>query len=447
MIDSNPHTQHNIENLLNAFNKNNEGDIREIIKGLTNLELAKFIEIADPEHIKYFCSKFINGEILTYLPAEIRSEVLIIIGEKKYANLIVELDVEDILVVIQDLEPEKQNVVLSLLDNSEVKEILQELLSYPEESAGRLIHKDFIVIPENWTVNQAVEFIRLKRNIPEHHNQLFVVNHKMQPVGKIELSDILFSKKYTKVKEKMHTELNLITTDLDQEAVADIFRQHDLISTAVVNDNGEIVGLISADDIVDVVTKEAEEDILHLGGLSSTDITNTITQTILKRIPWLLVTFLAINLASFVVGIFDKVLIQSVELAILMPIIAAMGGNAGVQASTIAVSAIATKKLNNINTSKLIFKELLIGFANGVILSSLTVLIISVRFHSVNIEIIFSLSMIIVFSIATFVGSAIPILLNKMGFDPALSSSIVTSAITDLLGFATLLSIASLLLS
>lgn len=437
----------NIRNLVDAFNEERADAIDLVVRGVSDQVLVEFLEVAHFDHRKHFIEMYINESILTDISTKIKEEVLEIIGFANYSALVAKLDVEDALITIQDFDDVLQQKILSRLPSNEAKEILKELLSYPVESAGRLIHKDFIIIPEHWSIAQSVDFLRLRKNIPKNQNQIFIVNKELQPIGTIELSDILFSKKDTKIRDKMNIALHLVTTDLDQEAVANIFRQYSLLSTAAVNESGQIVGLISADDIVDVIAKEAEEDILHLGGVSSTDVSNTFTETVFKRLPWLLITFLAINLTSVVIGLFEKVLLHSVELAMLMPIIAAMGGNAGVQASTIAVRALATKKLTHVNTLRLIMKELLLGFANGVIVSAFAILIIAIRFHSFKIEIIFSISMIIVFSAATFLGSAIPILLHRMGFDPALSSSVVTSSITDMIGFSILLGVASLLLS
>ena len=445
MVDGNFSDEEDIKALLNAFYEEDVEKIDLIIKKLNNQVLIEFLEVVNDESRERFIKNYLNEFILIGVSSEIKIEVLEILGAEKYAEFVAKLDVEDVLIAIQELDQKSQHQILSLLPNNEMKEVLKELLSYPEESAGRLIHKDFIVIPEHWSINQSLDFLRMQDNIPKNYNQIFIVNRKLQPVGKIELSDMLFSKKSAKIQDRMNQNLHLITTDLDQEAVADIFRQYNLLSTAVVNDAGEMVGLISADDIVDVVIKEAEEDMLHLGGVSSTDISSKFSKTVFKRLPWLLITFCAINLTSLVVGLFEKELIKSVELAILMPIIAALGGNAGIQASTIAVRAIATKKLTNINTLRLVIKELFVGLTNGIILAACTVLIISLRFHNFEIEIVFSIAIIIVFSLATFIGSAIPILLNRIGFDPALSSSIITSAITDMIGFVTLLCIASLL--
>ncbi len=443
MIEKNLDHEEEITALIYAFNTEDESNISSIINTLDDVILVQFLEVASSEHREKFIKNYINELILIDISQEIKREIFDIVGVEKYTQMTVKLDVEDALVVIQELDKEKQSEILQLLPNDEKKRILHELLSYPEESAGRLINKDFIIIPEHWSTTQAINFLGMRRNIPSNQNQIFVVDKDLKPVGTIELSDILFSKKDTLIRQKVNEEIHVVTTDLDQEAVASIFQQYNLLSTAVVNECGQIVGLISADHIVEVVQKEAEEDIMHMGGVSSTDISTKFIRTILNRLPWLFITFLAINVTSVVVGFFEETIIKSVEIAILMPIIAAMGGNAGVQASTIAVRAIATKRLMNMNTFRLIVKELFVGFTNGVILSVCTIVIIAMRFHSFRTELIFSLSMIIVFSVATLVGSAIPILLNRIGFDPALSSSIVTSAITDLLGFCTLLGIAS----
>ena len=438
--------ENDIATLAEVFDEGNINEIDNIVDNTNVNTLANFLEVTNTDNREYFISNYINQYILIELSADFKKKVFDLIGVDKYTELISNLGVEDALIAIQDLSYEEQKEILRLLPDTEAKDVLYELLAYPEESAGRLIQKDFIIIPEYWNMNQVVDFLRIRQNIPKNQNHIFVVNKELKPVGKIELSDIIFSKKDTKVSEQMHKELHLVTTDLDQEEVANIFQQYDLLSTAVINNEGQIVGIISADDIVDVVKKEAEEDILHLGKVSTTDINTTFIKTICRRLPWLFITFLAINLTSFTVGLFEKTLLKSVELAILMPVIAAMGGNAGIQASTIAVRAIVTGKLTNINTMRLMTKELFVGLTNGIILSFCTVLIIALRFHSIRIEGIFALSMIIVFSVSTFIGSAIPIILNKAGADPALSSSIITSAITDMLSFSALLAVATFLL-
>ncbi len=425
------------------------GDVDKItnaIESTDNIILANFLEATNSDNKEKFIKYHINESILIELSSDLKSDVLELIGVEKYVELILRLEVEDELLAIQDLDYDMQQEILDRLPESESKDILYELLAYPEESAGRLIQKDFIIVPQNWTMNQVVEFLRIRKNIPKHQTHIFVVDRDLKPVGRLELSDIIFTKKNTKVSDQMERDLHVVTTDLDQEEVANIFQQYDLLSTAVINEEGKIVGTISADEIVNVIKQEAEEDILHLGKVSTTDISTTFMNTIYRRLPWLFITFLAINLTSVTVGLFETTLVKSVELVILMPIIAAMGGNAGIQASTIAVRAIVTGKLTNVNTLRLMVKELFIGFANGIILSSCTVLIVALRFHSLRVEAIFALSMIIVFSFATFVGSAIPIVLHKAGADPALSSSIITSAITDMLSFSALLVVAKFLL-
>lgn len=435
-----------IESLHFVFDTGDEDKIASVVQNIDNTVLTKFLETTNSEYREIFIKNYINENILIDTSIDLKEEILDTIGVNGYAHLVAKLDVEDALSVIQEFNHENKREILNLLPNGDTKELLEELLSYPEDSAGRLIHKDFIAIPESWTVDQVVNFLRAHKHIPRNQHQVFVVNKKLKPVGTIELSDILFSKKNTKIEQQMNQDLHLVTTSLDQEEVANIFRQYDLLSTAVVNEQGKMVGIISADDIVDVITKEAEEDILYLGGVSTTDISTKFIKTIFKRLPWLFITFLAINLTSLTVGLFEKTLQKSVELAILMPVIAAMGGNAGVQASTIAVRAIATGRLNNINSWRLLLKELFVGLVNGVILSILTMLIIALRFHNFTIEFVFVISMVVVCAVATVVGALIPIILNRLGADPALSSSIITSAITDMLGFSVLLGIATLLL-
>lgn len=384
--------------------------------------------------------------VLTELPREILDETVETIGLKKFAQIITSLPVDEIVDILEGVG---KGYVKQIVERfpSKLKKVIKEILAYPEESAGRLIHKDFIVVPKDWIVEQVLQFIRIQKRVPKYISEIFVVDEENRPIGSVSLNDILCAKSRSTIISLMQTNIRSIETGQDQEEVAQLFRDYSLHSAAVVDKDKKIVGVISIDDVVDIISEEAEEDILHAGKLSESDVNANIPNTVIHRIKWLILTFLSINFSSYIIGFFQLTLQQHVELAILMPIIAAMGGNAGIQASTVAVRALITKRLCYNNALRLFMKELAVGLCNGLIMSSLLVLIIALRFHSLALEGTFLISVTLVFALATSFGAAIPFIIEKFGGDPALSSSIVTSSFTDILAFVVLLSTASIILS
>ncbi|QHD65195.1 magnesium transporter [Neorickettsia findlayensis] len=383
--------------------------------------------------------------ILAEIPTELLRRIVETVGVRGFAQIITSLPVDEIVDILEEIEQDLVKKIVGFFP-SKLGKVIKEILAYPEESAGRLIHKDFIVIPKDWIIEQVLQFIRIQKQLPKYISEIFVVDEENHPIGSISLNDILCAKSRSSVRILMQTNIKTVETGQDQEEVARLFRDYSLRSIAVVDKNQRIVGVISIDDVVDVISEEAEEDILHAGKVSESDINSDVTNTVMRRIKWLLVTFLSINFSSYIIGFFQLTLQQHVELAILMPIIAAMGGNAGIQASTVAVRALITKRFCQGNALRLFVKELIVGLCNGLVMSALMVIIIALRFHNLALESTFLISITLVFALATSFGAAIPFIIEKFGGDPALSSSIITSSFTDILAFVVLLSTASIIL-
>jgi magnesium transporter len=436
------------EQLSEYLEKEDYNEVENCIQKLDQVQLVDFLTTTTYNIRENFIKNHLinHPNIIPDFTNDLIIEMIELIGEEKFGNIIKNLPTNEIIDILEDLDHETIKSITKCF-KWDTKRIIKEILSYPEESAGRLIHKDFIVIPKEWNIDQVLQFIRAQKKLPKYSNEIFVVDDYHKPIGSINLNDILFSKSRTKIESIMNFHIKTVNTDEDQEDVAKLFQNYSLNLAAVVNQSGEIIGVISIDDVIDVITEEAEEDILHAGKVSESDINATIFVTVFKRIKWLIITFLSINFSSYIIGFFDMTLKNHVELAILMPIIAAMGGNAGIQASTVAVRAIVTNQLTDLNAFRLLIKELLVGFCNGLIMSFLMIIVIMIRFHNLQLEYTFITTITLVFTLATSVGAAIPFIVEKLGGDPALSSSIITSSFTDILAFTVLLSIATLILS
>lgn len=420
-----------------------------LFKNLDTIKKADFLISASHIHREEFYKKFLkdNAEVMPELNTEILKEILAYLGMKDFTRLIRNLPSDEIYDIIEHFTQEIQEEILCQLPYYKAQ-VLTEVLSYPTESAGRMIQKDFITAHPDWTINQVIELLRTykTRHIQKELYDIYITDPDKRPIGRVNLTALLCNDRNTKISNIMLTDFKKIETGLGQEETAILFRKYELLSAPVINENQQMIGVISCDDIMHVIQEEAEEDLLHLGKISENDLNAGILHTFRKRIVWLFITFFTINIASFVIGFFNETLKKSVTISILMPIIAAMAGNSGMQSATIAIRALVTGQLSYINYRRVLLKELLIGLFNGIALSICIFTTILLRYHNMEIEFIFVFSMLFVVTIATVVGSAIPIIIHRLGGDPALSSSVITSSITDILSFLILLSISSIIL-
>ena len=436
--------------LINEFVDNsNISKLDRFVKNLHNADIAEIIQNLDDESRLKFILKvknYFDPEILTYLNESIRDEIIEQLDIKQLASNASALDVDDAVDVIEDLEESDKEVFLDNISESERK-LIKESLNYPEDSAGRLMQREFVSIDLDWNVGDAIDFLRKnKDNLPEDFYEIYLLNKSKKISGIVPLGRLMGSKRSTPletIKNKITRTINVLT---DQEEVAFQFNKYAMVSAPVINNNEEVIGSITVDDVVDVIEEEREEDILKLGGVGQADIYDAVIDTTKSRFSWLLVNLLTAVIASIVIGFFQASIEKVVALAVLMPIVASMGGNAGTQTLTVSVRALAMKELTTSNAFKIIAKETLVGGINGIIFAIIIGLLSSYWFEDYLLGIVIAMAMIINLLIAGMAGILIPITLNKFKIDPALASGVILTTITDVFGFLSFLGLASILL-
>jgi len=391
-----------------------------------------------------------DPEVLSELDETVREDVLEALGVQHAADAITELDSDDALMVFEEMDEERQKELLEQIPDEE-RTFIEEGLSYPEDSAGRLMQREVVTVPSHWNVGQCIDFVRRKADagedeLPSIFYDIFVIDVRRHPVGAISLSGLLRSRRQIPVTEVMEEEMHEIPVATDQEDVAFLFRQRDLVSAPVIDDDGRLVGAITIDDVVDVIHEEHEEDIMRLGGVIEDDLYRASISTARARFSWLVVNLLTAILASMVIGLFDATIEQVVALAVLMPIVASMGGNAGTQTLTVTVRALATKELTGSNAYRVITKEVIVGCFNGIAFAILAGLVAWLWFQSTTLGFVIAAAMVINMVIAGFAGTTIPIMLERFGADPAIASSVFLTTVTDVVGFFAFLGLAAMIL-
>ncbi|MCW4114719.1 magnesium transporter [Aurantimonas sp. MSK8Z-1] len=379
---------------------------------------------------------------LTELDEAIRLEIVDAMPNAQIAEAVRELNSDDAVYILEDLDEEDRKEILEQLPFRE-RIRLRRALEYPEESAGRRMQTEFVAVPPFWTVGQTIDYMREDEDLPERFSQIFVVDPSFKLLGAVDLDRVLRTKRPEKVEEIMHETRHAIPAVMDQEEAAQIFQQYDLLSAAVVDDSERLVGVLTIDDVVDMIQEEAEEDIRRLGGVGDEEISDTVLTAARSRIGWLLINLLTAFLASSVIGLFDATIQQMVALAVLMPIVASMGGNAGTQTMTVTVRALATRDLDIYNSGRIIRREVLVGLLNGVCFAVLVGLVAAVWFDNVGLGEVIGAAMIVNMIAAALAGMLIPLVLHRFGADPAIASGVFVTTVTDVVGFFGFLSFAS----
>ena len=448
-LNKNLSPQDYLSNIQQFLNEENEKELLNYSKEIHNADLAEIIQNLDDESRNKFIQVIKNNfdpEILTYLNDSLREEVINKLDIKQLASDFKELDIDDVVDVVEDLEESEQEIVLSSLPISERK-LIEEGLNYPEDSAGRLMQRKFVALNQSWNVGNAIDYLRSETDkLPQDFYDVYLVDKFNTVTGTVPLGRLMSSKRNVKLNIIQNKETRVINVLTDQEEVAYQFTKYAMVSAPVVNDQDHIMGSITVDDVVEVIEEEREEDILKLGGVGQTDIFEAIISTIRSRFSWLLVNLLTAVVASVVIAFFQASIEKVVALAVLMPIVASMGGNAGTQTMTVAVRALATKELTPTNTMKIVGKEVFVGGINGIIFAIIIGLISSYWFNDNLLGIIIALAMIINLIIAGLVGAVIPITLYRMKVDPALASGVILTTITDVFGFLSFLGLATIFL-
>ncbi len=419
--------------------------LRQDVGDLHQSELGDLLEALIPEQRRALVDLLgqeFDFSSLTEVDEAIRLDIVDSLPNAQIARAVQELDSDDAVYILEDLDQEDQDEILAQLPFTE-RVRLRRALDYPEESAGRRMQTEFVAVPPFWTVGQTIDYMRDDKNLPERFAQVFVIDPSFKLLGAVDLDQILRTKRAVKIEEVMHETRHAIPATMDQEEAARDFEQYDLLSAAVVDENERLVGVLTIDDVVDVIQQEAEEDLMRLGGVGDEELSDTIVTTSRSRVPWLLVNLLTAFLAASVIGLFDHTIEKIVALAVLMPIVAGMGGNAGSQTMTVTVRALATKDLDIYNSWRIIRREMGVGAINGIVFACLIGTVAGLWFHDQNIGAIIAAAMVINMFAAALAGILIPLTLDRFGADPAVASAVFVTAVTDVVGFFAFLGLAT----
>jgi len=383
---------------------------------------------------------------LTEVDEAIRLDIIEALPNARIAEALGDLDSDDAVYILEDLDEEDQKEILAALPFTE-RVRLRRSLDYPEDTAGRRMQTEFVAVPPFWTVGQTIDYMRDEEDLPESFSQIFVIDPTFKLVGAVALDKILRTKRLVRIEEVMDETRYRIDAEMDQEEAAQLFEQYDLLSAAVVDENERLVGVLTIDDVVDVIHEEAEEDIKRLGGVGDEELSDSILSTVRSRFSWLLINLGTAILASAVISLFDATIEQMVALAVLMPIVASMGGNAGTQTMTVTVRALATRDLDIYNAGRIIRREAAVGLINGVLFAIIIGVVAGGWFSSPGLGGIIAAAMVVNMLAAALAGILLPLLLDKIGADPAISSAVFVTTVTDVVGFFAFLGLAGWWLS
>ena len=439
-----------INALMDSINLGLIDKTQSFLSDLSSGEIANIIEqldAGDRKKLIFFLGSSIEPEIILELDKDIRNEIIEVVGEHTFLDVVSKLDTDDLIVVLEELDQDKRGQYLKLLPKKSQRELVKKGLKFPEDTAGRIMSTNVVSVSASWTIGKTLKFLRQKKELlPDDIYEVYILDSKRKPIGTLNLNTIVRSSSSTIVKEIMNTQFKTIPIDTDQEEIALGFKQNNLISAPVTDKSGKIVGRINHDDIIDIIEEEAEEDLLRLSGVQSGDTYSAVLQTIKSRFGWLLINLFTAIAASFVIAIFETSLKQVVALAILMPIVASMGGNAGTQTLTVAVRALALREITRANALRVIGKEFTVGAINGLIFAIIIGTIASYWFQMPLLGFVIAAAMILNLIIACLSGILIPLILDKTGIDPAIASTVVLTTITDIFGFFTFLGLGSIYL-
>jgi len=406
-------------------------DSADLIENLIPENRTKLIEIEGFN---------LDPEIFIELNESIQTEIFILLSTESIVNILRRLESDNALKILENLDEKKKNTVLNKLPPKD-RFILQEGLSYPEDSAARIMQREFTAIPSNWSVGQTIDYLRENKDLPEEFLEIFIVDSDFKPIGTVPSSKVLRAPRDSKMNLIMNEMQVLIPVNMDKEEVGRLFENYNLVSAGVVDKTNKLVGMITGDDVVTVVKEEAEEDVLRLAGVGDEEITDNVLKKTKRRFSWLLLNLFTALLATWVISKFGATIEQMVALAFLMPIVASMGGNAGMQTLAVTIRAIATKELSSGNLTQIVTKEFIIGILNGLIFAVITGIIVQLWFKEINLTILIAVSMVLNMMVAGLFGILVPVSLKKFNIDPAIASSVFVTTITDVIGFLSFLGI------
>ena len=438
-----------VSEVIDALRADHPDIVRQLVQSLHSADIADLLEHVSYEERERLVEVLREGfdpKILAELDDAVAEQVIDQLGLVHVAEVVASMETDDAVDVVEALDAEVQQAVLEPLSRVH-RTLIEEGLSYPEDSAGRLMHRQVVAVPEDWSVGKTIDYLRDADDLPADFFDLFLIDPAHRPIGTIPLSRVLRTPRGAALIEIMRPDIRIIPADMDQEEVAFLFRQRDLISAPVIDADGQLLGVITVDDIVDVIHEEHEEDIMGLAGVGTEDdLFHAIGDTTRSRFLWLMIHLVAAIAASAVISHFSGTIEELVALAILMPIVATMGGTAGIQALTVAVRAIAMKELTATNALRAIRKEILVSSLNGLLFGVLIGGLAWAWFGSPALGGVIALATVINLLTAGLTGSMLPVILQRAGFDPAVASSALLTSVTDVVGFYVFLALAAILL-
>ena len=419
--------------------------LADLAEPLHPADIADLLEQLAPEtrrRILQVAPALIDGDVLSELEEGLREEIITALEPEALAEAVRDLESDDVVDLLEDLQDAQQVAILDALP-AEDRYAVERALSYPEESAGRLMQREVTAVPEDWTVGQTIDWLRAHDDLPEQFYHMILVDPRHRPTGYVSLGRLLGSNRLTPLEAITEESFRTIPVATDEEEVAYAFNQYHLISAPVVDDEGRLAGVITIDDAMQVLSEENEEDLLLLAGVGDESLNDRTWQITKQRFPWLAVNLVTAILASLVIAQFEGVIAALTALAVLMPIVASMGGNAGTQSMTVAVRAIATKDLTGANAWRVLRREVMAGFLNGVAFAIIIGIVGLVWFGSPMLGVVIGVAMVVNLAVAAFAGLLIPIALDKLGIDPALASGAFVTTVTDVVGFFAFLGLAA----
>ncbi len=417
--------------------------VRRLVADLHPADLADLLEHLEPKQCRRLVTVLkdqFNPDVLPELDEAVRDTVMNAMGFEDFAAALSQLESDETVYITGLLDPEQREAVLSRLPQADRMQIEQNL-EYGEDTAGRLGQRELVAVPDYWTVGETIDYLRAARSLPDDFYVVFVVDPRHRPVGLVELSRLVRSRRPVRMRDIVDPDMEIIPPDMDREDVAYLFSQRDLVTAPVVEKSGRLIGQITIDDIVDVIEDEVEEDIFKLTGVSETDLFDAVLETVRGRFTWLVLNLLTAIIASVVIGWFQPTIEKLVALAVLMPIVASMGGNAGTQTLTVAVRGLATKDLDASNALRITGKEALAGLMNGLLFAVISAAVVYLWFNDIGLGLVIAAAMIVNLLVAGLAGITIPVALDRLKIDPATSSAVFLTTITDVVRFFTFLAL------
>jgi magnesium transporter len=433
-----------VERVLDAVDAGDDATARELVEPLHPADVADLIELAardEREGLVKALAEIVDADVLAEMNEHVREALIDALAPEQVADLAGQMETDDAVAIIEDLEEDEQRAVLRAMEPDD-RAAIEEALTYPEESAGRLMQRDLIAVPEHWTVGQVIDYLRSTEALADDFWEVFVVSPSHHPVGTCKLSTILRSPRDASVAGIMQREQTLIPVDMDQEDVALRFQKYALVSAAVVDGAGRLVGMITVDDVVHIIQEEASEDALLLSGVDEGDINEPVSESYRSRVRWLVANLLTALVATTVIRQFEESIERLAILAALMPIVAGVGGNAGTQTLAVTVRAIATNQLTGSNRWRAVGREIRVAMLNGLTIAVLIGVGVAVVLGHAGLGAVIAAAMLINIIVAGLAGVLVPLTLERAGADPAVASSVFVTMVTDSMGFLAFLGLA-----